>query len=146
MLTFLRRLQRDCAGNMIIEFAFVVPVITVIGIGIIDYGHAVFTKMSLHGAARVGAEYVSRTNDMTNVTQVVATAAKLDAGLLTVTPKLFCECDNGVSATCDSFCAPSVSPKQFISVDVVQPYTAILEYPGIANPTMLSGHAVLRVK
>jgi Flp pilus assembly pilin Flp len=146
MLTLLRRLQRDRSGNMMIEFAFVVPVIAVIGIGIIDFGHAVFTKMSLHGAARVGAEYVSRTNDTTNVTTVVATAAKLDASQLTVTPILFCECDNGVAAACESFCAPSVSPKQFISIDVEQPYTAILDYPGIPNPATLSGHAVLRVK
>jgi hypothetical protein len=146
MLTLLRRISGDCSGNMMIEFAFVVPVIAVIGIGIIDYGHAVFTKMSLHGAARVGAEYVSRTNDMTNVAHVVATAAKLNESLLTVTPKLFCECDNGVAAVCESSCAPSVSPKQFISIDIQQPYTAILEYPGIANPTMLSGRAVLRVK
>ncbi len=146
MRTLLRRLAGDRSGNMVIELAFAAPVMVVIAIGVIDYGHAIFTKMSLHGAARVGAEYVSRTNDMTNVTQVVATAAKLDAGQLTVTPILFCECDNGASAACDSSCSPTVTPKQFISIDVQQPYTAILNYPGIANPTMLSGRAVLRVK
>lgn len=145
MKTLLSRLRRDRSGNALVELAIVTPFIVAITIGVIDFGRGAQTSMSLRSAARVGAEYVSRTGDLGKVSAVVAEAANLDTASLVVTPVMFCECDSG-GATCGTYCPDGTTARRFISITTTQAFSTLVPYPLVTNPMHLSGRAILRVQ
>jgi hypothetical protein len=50
---------RDSRGQSLVEFAFILPVITLLAFGFIDIGRAVFTFNTVTNAARQGARVAS---------------------------------------------------------------------------------------
>jgi Flp pilus assembly protein TadG len=67
-----KRLRTAESGAAAIEFAILLPVITLMLFAIVDYGFAMFTKMELSSAIRSGAQYAmaSPSND-TNIKSAV---------------------------------------------------------------------------
>lgn len=145
MRALLNRLRRDHSGNALVELALVTPFLVAITLGVIDFGRGAQASMSLRSAARVGAEYVSRTGDLDKVSTIVAEAANLDLASLAVAPVMFCECDAG-GAECGTFCADGTVARRFISVTATQTFSTLVPYPLVTNPMHLSGRAVLRVQ
>jgi hypothetical protein len=146
MRKLFKRLARDRSGNTLVELAVVSPFIVAITLGVIDFGRGAQTSMSLRSAARVGAEYVSRTGDLDKVPAIVADAANLDTATLVVTPNMFCECDGGAGATCGSYCPDGTIARRFISITAAQTFSTLVPYPMVPNPMHLSGRAILRVQ
>lgn len=146
MRALLARLRRERSGNMLVELALVAPFIVAVTLGLVDFGRGTYASMSLRSAARVGAEYVSRTGDTTAVTTVVASAANLKPEGLVVTPLVFCECDNGTAQACGTTCPGGIGARRFISITAAQPFSTLFPYPLVSNPMNLSGRAILRVQ
>jgi Flp pilus assembly protein TadG len=146
MRALLSRLCRDRSGNNMIELALVAPFIIAITLGVIDFGRGAHASMSLRSAARVGAEYVSRTGDLDKVTAVVTEAAQLKASTLVVTSNMFCECEGTGSATCGTYCRDGTIARRFISITTEQNFSTLFPYPFVDNPMHLSGRAILRVQ
>jgi Flp pilus assembly protein TadG len=146
MRRLLRRLGGDKSGNTLIELALVTPFIVAITIAVVDFGRGAQASMSLRSAARVGAEYVSRTGDLTKVNTVVAEAANLDPASLVVTSNMFCECDGGAAATCGTYCPDGTIARRFVSITAEQTFATLVPYPTIPSPMHLSGRAILRVQ
>jgi hypothetical protein len=131
---------------MLVEFALVLPLLTVFLVGLYDFGLAGYQVMNLRSAARTGAEYVSLTGDLNGVPAAVANAANVDPASLTINAGLFCECLGGAAAPCDITCPEGTGPMQFVSVEVAKPYLVTLSpLFSSASPT-LSGSAILRVR
>lgn len=131
---------------MLLELALVAPFIVAVTLGLVDFGRGTYASMSLRSAARVGAEYVSRTGDTAAVTTVVAGAANLSPGGLVVTPMVFCECAAGSAQTCGTTCPDGTGAKRFISITAAQPFSTLVPYPLVSNPMNLSGRAILRMQ
>jgi Flp pilus assembly protein TadG len=146
MRVLLSRLCCDRSGNTLVELAVVAPFIVAITLGIIDFGRGAHASMSLRSAARVGAEYVSRTGDLDKVPTIVADAANLDSATLVVTSNMFCECDGGVAKTCGTYCPDGTIARRFISITAAQSFSTLVPYPMVPHPMHLSGRAVLRVQ
>lgn len=146
MRALLARLRGDRSGNALVELALVAPFLVAITLGVIDFGRGTQASMSLRSAARVGAEYVSRTGDPAGATAIVANAANLKAETLSVTPVMFCECANGVSATCGTNCPDGTGARRFISITASQPFSTLVPYPMVSRPMTLTGRAILRVQ
>jgi len=144
MHPLLARLCQDRSGNPLIELGLVAPFVVALILGVIDFGRGTYASMSLSSAARAGAEFVSRTGSTDTLLQVVASAANLKEAELTVTPVVFCECTHGVEQACTAPCGGG--SRQYVSVEVKQPFSTLVPYPLISNPMTLSGRAVLRVK
>ena len=50
-----RRLRRNAEGTAALEFGLLLPLLLVVLLGIIDYGHIYFTRLAMSNAAREGA-------------------------------------------------------------------------------------------
>jgi Flp pilus assembly protein TadG len=84
----LQRLRRF-GGNAVLEAALVLPILTSVAFGTIEFGHFFFVKNTLQGAAREGARAAipaTGTNaDVTTAVSAVMTAAGFTSGQYTVT-------------------------------------------------------------
>jgi Flp pilus assembly protein TadG len=71
----MRRPLRDERGASAVEFAFIVPVLIVLVLGIAEFGHAFQVQGTLSAAAREGVRAMALRNDPVEARDVVRNAA-----------------------------------------------------------------------
>lgn len=71
-------LRRD-SGQALLEFVFVVMMVTVLLFGLIDFGRAIYERQVIASLTREGSNLASRGNDLSNaVAAVIGSAAPLN--------------------------------------------------------------------
>jgi len=71
----MRRMLRDEHGASAVEFAFIVPLLIVLVLGIAEFGHAFQVQGTLSAAAREGVRAMALRNDPVDAKAVVRNAA-----------------------------------------------------------------------
>ncbi|NEK84626.1 pilus assembly protein [Blastococcus saxobsidens] len=71
----MRRRLRDQRGATAVEFAFIVPLLITLVIGIVEFGHAFQVQGTLSAAAREGVRAMALRNDPADARAVVRQAA-----------------------------------------------------------------------
>jgi Flp pilus assembly protein TadG len=97
----MRKRLREQRGASAVEFAFIVPLLIVLVLGIAEFGHAFQVQGTLSAAAREGVRAMALQNDPVAARNVVKdAAASLDPGLtdtqITITPET---CPTGIGST-----------------------------------------------
>ena len=86
-----RRLGFDRRGNVMIEFALIMPVLFLLLVGMLDLGRYGLQKSSMLQGARAGGQYaLVAANDSTNINATARDATGLTG--VTATSVKFCEC------------------------------------------------------
>ena len=85
------RRPRDDRGAAAVEFALIVPLLVLLVIGIIEFGHAFRVHGTLSAAAREGARSMALQSDPAEARAAVQDAAAaldpaIDAGQIAITP------------------------------------------------------------
>lgn len=81
------RTARDQRGAAVVEFALILPVLVMLVFGIIQFGRAYNTTISLTAAAREGARLLSLDGTVAEVeTRVRDSAPSLNPDLITISP------------------------------------------------------------
>lgn len=147
---WLARLYRRVEGNAAIEFAFAVPFLLLLLSGAYDFGRGFNEKLRLDGAARAGAQYAlynyDKVEDSAGVIQAARDDADDTAGLLTVTPVYYCTCLDATPVACGGSCTGGEVPLRYIQVHVSRTFDLMFDYPLIADPLVIQGHAELRLR
>ena len=134
MIRLLKSLRRDNSGAVLIEFAFVAPVLALISVGAIDMSNAFGKKLMLEQAAQRSIEKVMQTTGELTVEQTIAAeavcqyngtlpngnckTAPITTANVTVTHRL--ECNGAV--TTDPDCATGQTESRWIQVVVRDNY------------------------
>lgn len=140
-------LSKSAEGNIAVEMALVLPLMTMLLGGIYQYASGVAQTMSLTRAARAAAQYaMENPSDTTGIQNAAQNAGNLTAANLSVTTTTYCMCSDGTSVSCSGTCAADTNPEQYVSVTITQPYTPPLHYNGMSTPSTLRGSAVMRVR
>jgi Flp pilus assembly protein TadG len=148
---FLRAFRRTDAGGAALEFAVVIPVLVLLGIGVVDFGRAFFTGIAVANAARAGAQWGAHTVDASgkpDSMRIVAENDAQDIGSITVTTNRVCKCTTGVGVDCAGTC-PTVGyeqPEVFVTVAVSKTVNFILRYPGIPQSMTFRDSATFRAQ
>jgi len=161
-------------GQALVEFAFILPILLVLLLGVIELGRYAYISILVGNAARAGAAYGSQGNPQSIDTTGIQNAAYYDfAGVtsgtsslngqsvsqLTVTSTIACGCDSAGSITsygCDSKTNPNAgncpllgSPSGnwviVVSVTASGTFNALFNYPGIPSSLTISRTASMRV-
>jgi Flp pilus assembly protein TadG len=119
-------------GNVLIEFALILPILALMLIGLIDLGRYGLQKASIAEGARQGVQYGvmaysgATASDSTQSAYINATAQN-STGLtgVTATNNLFCECVAGTAVSCTTTCGTGTL-KRYITVSTSKPFTSIL--------------------
>ena len=145
-----RSFVRCLRAAVAVELALLAPVLALMLVGVIDFGGAVYERMQLTSAARAGVQFaiqsVENADDEAGILLAVQNAGSLDDANVTITTTQFCGCADGAEIDCDGTCGGDLKPGTYVSITVVEKFSTIFPYPGIDNPIILEGMAVLRVK
>jgi Flp pilus assembly protein TadG len=122
----------DQRGASAVEFAFIVPLLVVLVLGIAEFGHAFQVQGTLSAAAREGVRAMALRNDPAEARSVTKNAAaSLDPGLtdaqITITP-----------ASCPTTNGSGTSVR--LTIDYPMPFLTGFFGAGVA----LSGTGVMR--
>jgi Flp pilus assembly protein TadG len=156
-------------GQALVEFAFVLPVLLALLLGVIELGRYAYISILIGNAARAGAAYGSQSKVQSVDTTGIQNAAAYDfAGAtsgpsstngqpvsqLTVTSSVACGCD--AAGTITSFgCTTTTNPNAgtcvtgrwvvVLSVTASGTFSALFNYPGIPGSITVARTASIRV-
>ena len=159
------RFKREEDGSVVVEFAFYAIILSLMVIGVIDFGLAYAREMSMTNAVRAGTQFAlarhpvvgpsaDQSDALISVQQirdaVVAATPYLssDPGSPDLTVDVICDCDDGSQVTCQSAQATPGScnvEAVFVEVQLTLPYTLTLTFPGMGNQLTLSTEHVIRI-
>ncbi len=147
MFLKIRRWSKDESGVAATEFALIVPLLSLLLLGILDFGLYINQQMKIENAARASAEYIMRGGSADDIqTNIISQIVENDNGI-TVTTTSVCECGDGVTVDCDApgDCADGYA-RQYQEVRLNQTYDAIFGFPGLTDNLELSGAARVQVQ
>jgi Flp pilus assembly protein TadG len=158
----LRHRMKPDNGQAFIELALVLPVFTILLVGIAEFGRLAYASIEISNAARAGVAYAAQTNTTASDTTNITLAAKQDAAdfvasSLTATPTYACYCESSTGtmtslASCTSTntnlttCASPSRIAVFVQVNTSSPVATLFKFPGVASTFTLRGQATMRVQ
>ena len=130
-----RRLWNRDGGNMMIEFALALPILSIMLMGMLDLGRYGLDKSAMLQGAREGAQFGTlapnspslTATDLTNVNTTAQGATGLTG--VTASSSLFCECMSGTSVSCTSTCTGGL--KHYITVTTTKSFTSVVGTAGL---------------
>ncbi|MFL6748509.1 MAG: TadE/TadG family type IV pilus assembly protein [Sphingomicrobium sp.] len=147
MIRRLQTLRRDKRGAVIIEFAFVAPILALLTIGVVDMSNAFGKKLMLEQSAQRSIEKIMQTTGELTVEQTIANEAvcqyngtnndgtcktsPITTANVTVAHRLEC---NGVLTT-DPDCATGETESRWVQVTVWDDYEPMfpVHFSGISD-------------
>jgi Flp pilus assembly protein TadG len=146
LLKMVGRFRRSEFGGAAIELAVVSPLLLLLLIGVVDYGRAFYTSITVSNAARAGAEYGAQgpiqSGDIAGM-KAFAQGDGQEAGTLTVNARRYCEC-GGAAAPCSTVCTGGAAPDVFIEVTATKSLSMLLPYPGLPSTLAIARTATFR--
>jgi Flp pilus assembly protein TadG len=128
---------RDQRGASAVEFAFIVPLLIVLVLGIAEFGHAFQVQGTLSAAAREGVRAMALRNDPVDAKAVVrAAASSLDPGITDAQIKI--KIEGGTAQTCPTIGAGNTS----VRLTITYPMPFLTDFFG--GGVTLTGTGVMR--
>ena len=158
------------SGQTLLEFAFMLPFMMLLLLGIAEIGRAAFISITVSNAATAGAEYGSQNGTTAADFPGMQNAALCDAnghisasacnttGILTtgnITPTAGCACDTGSGTSCNQAFLSCTSSAitgctgqvvGCVQVTTHADFSPLFHYPGLPTTYQANGKAVQRVR
>lgn len=141
-------LRQDDSGAIAVEFALILPLLSMILLGIVDFGNYVHDKMQLDALARAAVQYVVQGGNPGNIRADIIQSSDLYQKMKQEKPgmnfsgSLSCTCASGAAVNCNSGSCPAGDyMRSFFSVQLSATYQAILPWNGFANAIAMQSAA-----
>lgn len=155
-MRFLRRLRRDCRGVASVETGMLILVLSLMMVGVIDFGMAFAKKSEMSNAVRAGVQFAlarrpsigpsASTTDtlisLQNIRDAVVTASTYltsDPGSPALDVGLFCQCPDATPVTCDpdpGVTLPCSTRQTYVQITLRSTYDPIFHYPGVIDSVL----------
>ena len=133
-------------GASLLEFALLFPFLSLLLLGVIDFGRAYYLNIEVSNAAYVGALYGSQNPTDATGMQNAALGEAPDVSGIAATATYGCECSDGTSpiTQCTSQPSCTVNVVKYVQVTTSATYRTLFPWPGIPSSFSLQGTARLR--
>jgi Flp pilus assembly protein TadG len=143
--TFALGLHEQTASSLV-ELAVALPVLIMLLVGAIDFGHGFYLALEVSSAAEAAALFgVQNPTDTAGITNLAKLNAQ-DVTNLNVATVSGCECSDGTSASTDCtslfFCSANIV--RYVEVTVTGTFVPILSFPGVNTNISLKAHQKMR--
>jgi Flp pilus assembly protein TadG len=141
----------DENGTAAIEFGIVATFLSLLVLGMVDFGMGYWEKIQVGNAARAGAQYAIFNGwNSSGISTAVTSATSLASISASPAPAQSCGCPSASSgitaATCGSSCTGGGNAGTYVTVSASASYSSIFTYPGLANPLTLTASTTVRIQ
>lgn len=149
-------------GQSLMEFAFLLPLLCLLAVGVVELGRAAAFTIAVNNAATAGVEYGAQSAvtavDINGMQNRAIADANFNFGTITATATYGCRCDDAVGLSCPNPIPPQSSCSdseldcgsgqivQCVQVNTHGQWESLLHYPGIPNSFQANGQAIMRVQ
>lgn len=141
-------------GNALLELALVIPMLTLMLVGVMDFARILYTGVTLAGAAHAGADFASQSLTAAGNSAGIAAAVSSDSVdvrsvAATSVQKCFCQATGGgtlTAAGCGASACPSGGPLVYVTVTARTTFKTLVNWPGIPASSLVSQSATVRVR
>lgn len=145
ILRYFVKARRSEAGNAVVEFALIAPILMVMILGLVDAGRAIGANVRLGSGVTAGLRYaLSDSYASTEIASAAMAGSRYADGEATVTVTRFCECPDGASVDCSGTCTAGFK-RIFVQVDMTRTEATIFSYPIIGDAFTVSRTGSLQV-
>lgn len=147
----LSRWRRAAAGNVAVEFGFIIPILVMLALGTFDFGRLGLEKIAVTSAARAGAQYGMQDFVTAADSPGMIQAALNDAGVtlneMNVTPRpAYCYCASDGEVACTAPCSDSSYPMMYVEVTASEDVHLLFSYPGLNQTQTVTSTSRMRVR
>ena len=158
LISAMKHSRRGERGIAMLEFALTLPMLLLLGVGVVDVGRAIYYTVEVNNGATAGAEYGAQSWVTGLQTADMQSAATNDGNItgMTATATYGCTCDTGAGTSCSypvpvqNSCFTMVcTGGQMVMCDQVTTHatiTPIFPFPGLPAKYEANGRAVMRVR
>jgi len=142
-------LLTDRRGTSGTEFALLLPMLTILLMGVFDYGSLAYDSMQVAAAAHAGADYALHNGwSASGVQTAVTGATTLPQVSATPAPQLTTACivSGAIVATTGSTCAGGGTPGSYVVVNAQAPFTPLVSWAAFALPWTIAARATVRIQ
>jgi Flp pilus assembly protein TadG len=146
-----KAIRGDFAGNVTIEFGFIVLFMVTLAIGAFDFGRLGYSKIAVTNAARAGTQYgVQNMSTAANIPGMKQ-AARNDIGdtnaTLDISARNYYACPGqGEVADESVLCNDGTFSYFYVEVTVPDEIDLLFPYPGIESPRQIASTNIMRVR
>ena len=150
IIPVLESLFRQRAGNVTIEFGFVILFMVTLGVGAYDFGNLGYQKIALTSAARAGAQYGAQDLVTAAHTDGMVQAARNDAAdtgaLLNITARQYCTCPTQGEVSCNILCDDDSFSYMYVEITAEDQIELLFPYPYVTSPQSVASTNTMRVR
>jgi Flp pilus assembly protein TadG len=142
-------LRADRRGAAGVEFALLLPVLTLLLMGMFDYGQLAYQTMQVSAAAHAGADYALRNGwNLSAVQSAVTNATTLASVAASPAPTLSkaCVISGAIVATAGSSCASGGTPGSYAIIYAQAPFSPLVTWSALSLPTTITAQAAVRIQ
>lgn len=143
-----RAILRTDAGQSLVEFAILTPVVLLLLVGAIEIGRLAYLSILVNNAARAGVSYgaqnLATAADNTGMQTAALNDGQNIAGLTAVASH-YCTCADGSSASCLATDCAGSHRLVYVQVNTTGLFRSLMGYPGFPASYTVNGKAVMRV-
>jgi Flp pilus assembly protein TadG len=136
------------SGQAMVELAILLPVATMLLLGIAEIGRLANASIVVSHAARAGVQYAAQNRVTASSNTQIIQAAKADAPAfpnLTVTPSHYCTCADGTSSTCQPTDCSGSRIIEYVKVDTQTQLPSMFGYYKFPKSYTVKGEKIMRV-
>ncbi|MGY4285517.1 Flp pilus assembly protein TadG [Bradyrhizobium sp. LM2.7] len=141
---------RDNGGAAAIEFAFMIPLLSLMVVSVSDIGLAVYRKMQVENAAQAGAQYaIVHGFDTSSISSAVTSATNSTAITASPSPVQFCGCPTSTgisSASCGTVCTGGAQAGTYARVSAQATYYTLINYQIVAATYTYNAQSTARLQ
>lgn len=139
------KFRRNERGNALVEFAMIVPIMSMMFLGVVDAGRMIDANARLNDGVSAGLRYaLSDAYASGAITNASLAGSGYADGEATASYSMFCECPDGTSLSCDSQCAQGYK-RIFVQIDMNRTVETLFDYPVIGGSMAVSRSGFLQV-
>jgi Flp pilus assembly protein TadG len=151
LLDRLRAMLGQAAGNITIEFGFVILFMVALAIGAFDFGRLGYSKIAVTNAARAGAQYgvqdMSTAEDIAGMIQAARNDIGDTSAALNISVRNYYACPGqGEVADESVLCNDGSFSYFYVEVTVPEDVDLLFPYPGITSPRQVASTNIMRVR
>lgn len=145
-----RDLVRTNNGAIAVEFAAILPVLVLLGLGIFELSTIALEQNTIESAAKAGVQYGTQDFSTANDPDGMVQAALNDIGTtsepVNVSARQYCSCPNDGELPCTDSCKDGSYSPMYVQVNVQTTKDLLFHYPGFPDSISLSATSEMRIR